>query len=77
MFFQDSLRRETICLMKQACQAHVRCFAYHRALDDQKARQKKSYTNFFFKMRQIGRLGSGIVEIGAVKRLISWYGVYK
>ena len=27
-------------------------------------------------MRQIGRLGSGIVEIGAVKRLIVWYGVY-
>ena len=27
-------------------------------------------------MRQIGRLGSGIVEIGAVKRLISRYGVY-
>ena len=27
-------------------------------------------------MRQIGRLGSVIVEIGAVKRLIGWYGVY-
>ena len=27
-------------------------------------------------MRQIGRLGSGIVEIGAVKWLIGWYGVY-
>ena len=27
-------------------------------------------------MRQIGRLGSGIVEIGAVKQLIVWYGVY-
>ena len=27
-------------------------------------------------MRQIGRLGSGIVEIGAVKRLKFWYGVY-
>ena len=27
-------------------------------------------------MRQIGRLGSGIVEIGAVKRLIGWYKVY-
>ena len=25
-------------------------------------------------MRQIGRLGSGIVEIGAVKRLKSWMG---
>ena len=42
----------------------------------QKARQKKSDTNFFFKMRQIGRLGSGIVEMGAVKRLIVQYGVY-
>ena len=41
----------------------------------QKARQKKSDTIFFFKMRQIGRLGTGIVEIGAVKRLIVWYGV--
>ena len=27
-------------------------------------------------MRQIGRLGSGIAEMGAVKRLIVWYGVY-
>ena len=27
-------------------------------------------------MRQIGRLGSGIVVIGAVKRLKFWYGVY-
>ena len=27
-------------------------------------------------MRQIGRLGSGIVEIGAVKRLKFWYWVY-
>ena len=35
-----------------------------------KSSPKKSDTNFFFKMRQIGRLGSGIVEMGAVKRLI-------
>ena len=42
----------------------------------QKAHQKKSDTNFVFKMRQIGRLGSGIVEMGAVKRLIVQYGVY-
>ena len=27
-------------------------------------------------MRQIGHLGCGTVEIGAVKRLKFWYGVY-
>ena len=42
----------------------------------QKAHQKKSDTNFFFKMRQIGHLGSGSLEIGAVKLLKFWYGVY-
>ena len=42
-----------------------------------KKHAKKYDTNFFFKMLQIGCLGTGIVQIGAVKQLVVWYRVYK